>query len=363
MTKGEGARLTALFALTLGALWIIQGMISVRGTGDDWKIFWNASHHVGTPQLLTVARFAYTPGVAWGLWFLSWLSRPASYFLYTALMLCCGFLSAFIASKLYRLPVMITCLMLVWWWPLTISVCLGQNSPLALLLAVMMVYSFVKCDQPSLGVAVGLSFYKPTIGIPFLIFLIAFRQWKAIAIVGISLVLWYLLSAGAVHDLFWPKPYLHMLSDLYNYDRVVDGDYAIGIPGILIHAGLLPIAGWIIGIVLLIGMTVSLRKVSRLEAGSMMPAIALATAGHAYGYDALLLLPALWLLVTRKTPITIPLIVASYIVAPAYLASRPLRCIGITRNWNYGRMAVLETTWGPGRAGRRVGDVSNLNRR
>jgi hypothetical protein len=336
----EGSRLITIAAMVLGALWMMQGIISVRGTGDDWKIFWNAAHYVGTPQLLSSAHFAYMPGAAWGLWLLAGLSRPASYFVYSGFMLCCGFFSALLAARIYRVPAVMTCLMLLWWWPLTIAVCLGQNTPMLLLLVMLVAYSFERRNEFLLGVSVGLSLYKPTIGIPLLVFLVAFKQWKATAIVGLSLVFWYLLSAGAVHDLFWPRPYLHMLSALYSYDRVVDGDYAIGLPGIMIHAGLVPLVGWIIGICLLIAMATLLPRMGRLEAASMMPAIALTSAGHAYGYDALLMLPVLWLLVSRKTSQMICLVVASYIIAPFYLASRAahfdalaLPVIGITVGW------------------------------
>jgi len=338
-------RLIALSFLILGILWVIQGALTVKGAGDDWKIFWNAAHYVGTPELLSRARFAYTPGVAWALWLIGGFSRTASYFIYSAFMLCCAFLASFLASRVYRLPVLVTSAMLVAWFPLTIAVCLGQNTPFGLLLVMLAIYAFVRRDETLLGLAVGLSFYKPTVGIPLFVLLVVFQQRKATCIVAVTLVIWYALSAAAVHDALWPRPYIHMLSSLYNYDRAVDGDYAIGIPGILIHVGLSPIEGWVLAIVSLVSCAMLLTRTSRIEAATMLPAIALATAPHAYGYDALLMLPVLWLLVTSATPKRIAVAVAAFIVAPMYVFSRvihfdplALPVIGFTAAWVVNRL-------------------------
>jgi hypothetical protein len=316
--------LFALFCLAIAGLWIIQAAIVVHGTGDDWKIFWSAGHHVGSLELLTVSHFVYMPGAAWSLWLFAHFTRPVGYSLYTALMIGLAIGAAVLASSIYRMSAMLTTLMTLAWWPLTIAVCLGQTSPLALFLTTAAIFALVNDMEVLLGMAVGAAFYKPTIALPFVVLLLIFRQWKALGVVAASLAVWFILSVAATHDWLWPNTYIHTLTSLYRVDRVVDGDYSISLPGVLIHMGLSPAIGWGLGLVMLLATIPILARSSRLEAATIIPLIGLATTPHAYGYDALLVLPMLWLLSSKASPERWTLVALSYVIAPLYLFSRRL---------------------------------------
>ncbi len=124
---------------------IVVAAIDVRGTGDDWRIFWHAGHTVGSAAILTTSHFAYTPGAAWFLWPFAHLPLATGYFFYVGLMVGAAVSAAWVASKLYGLSLAVAALMALAWWPFTIAICLGQNSPIALLLVIR----GDRCDRAS----------------------------------------------------------------------------------------------------------------------------------------------------------------------------------------------------------------------
>ena len=260
-----------LFALGIGALWIVSAAIIVHGTGDDWRIFWDAGHRVGSLELLTVSHFAYMPGAAWPLWLLSHFPRSVSYYFYSAVMVCLTLAAAVIASRIYRMSTMLTTFMALAWWPLTIAVCLGQNSSIALFLVTVAIFALVNDSELLLGIAIGAAFYKPTVALPLVVLLLAFKQWKALRVVLLSLGVWFMLSAAATHDWLWPIPYFRTLGQLYSVDRVVDGDYSISAVGILIHMGLSPTIGWCIGLGMLLATMPIMARAPSLESATMTP--------------------------------------------------------------------------------------------
>jgi hypothetical protein len=239
-------------------------------------------------------------------------------------MVCLTLAAAVLASRIYRMSSKLTIFMTLAWWPLTIAVCLGQNSPLALFLATAVIFALVNDRQTLLGVAVGAAFYKPTVALPLLVLLLSFKQWKALGIVLVSLGVWFMLSVAATHDWLWPTTYFQTLGELYRVDRVVDGDYSISVPGVLIHMGLSPAIGWCMGLVMLLATIPIVARTSRLEAATMMPLLGLAASPHAYGYDALLALPMLWLAASRTSLARVVFVVSNYLIAPFYLLSRRL---------------------------------------
>jgi hypothetical protein len=207
------------------------------------------------------------------------------------------------------------------------------------------VVGIAKRREMLFAVAVGLLLYKPTMALPFLLLVPVWRLWKAAGIIAAMGAMWYALSAAAVGTLFWIGPYLHALSALYSVDRVVDGDYAIGLPGVLIHMGLSPTAGWLLGALLLLAALVPLARAPRVEAATMASVIGLATTPHAYGYDALLLLPALWYFAASAYRFRMPALFCIYCIAPFYLVSRRLHfdalaidVVGIALVWAVWRL-------------------------
>lgn len=315
----------ARVGLALALAWVLLAAFYVRGGGDDWRIFWNAGHVVGSAAIITPAHFAYTPGAAWLLWPFARLPLATGYFLYAAIMVAMTMGAAWLATKVYPLSLPVAALMAVAWAPLTIAICLGQNSPAALLCTMLAIVAFVRREQVLAGAAVGLLLYKPSDAIPLIFLLAVRRQWRSLGIVAIFGVVWYLLSAAAASNWLWPIPYARMLAELYRSDVVMNADYAISVPTLLSRLGAPMLVGWIAGAAILAVSGPFLFRVTRLEAASVVPLIGLAASPHAWGYEAILALPAMWFATARLTRVRVILLLAAYAAAPIYLYARALR--------------------------------------
>lgn len=318
----NGERLT-LYALGCIFAWIVIAAIDVRGTGDDWRLYWLAGHTVGSAALLTSSRFVYTPGAAWILWPFALLPLATGYFLYVAGMVAAAVAAAWLASKAYGLSFAAAALMALAWWPFTIAICLGQNSPIALLLTTGAIAAIVRRDRALAGLCVGLLLYKFTNAVPLLFLFIIWKEWRSLGVVALCAAGWYGLSAGATHDWLWPVQYVHALAALYHRDVRLN-DFALSVPTMLARFGMPTVLGWIAGAAVLIGSGPLLLRVSRLEAASIVPLIGLAASPHAWGYEAVLALPALWLAASRLNLVRGVLIATAYAIAPIYVFSRQL---------------------------------------
>jgi Glycosyltransferase family 87 len=314
------ARLGVALVLT----WVFLAAFFVHGAGDDWQIFWNAGHHVGSGAIIGVSHFAYQPGAAWVLWPFARLPLATGYFIYAAVMLAVTTAAAWLAAKIYALPFPIAALMALAWVPFTIAICLGQNSPVALFLTMVAILGFVRRSEVLAGAAVGILLYKPPDAIPFIFLLLIYKQWRSLGIVALCGLGWYALSAAAANDWLWPVPYTRMLAELYRVDVAGNADFAISIPTMLHRIGVPALVGWPLGGVILLAGTPFLLRVKRLEAASVVPLIGVAASPHAWGYEALLALPAMWLLASHPNRIRATLLVDAYAVAPIYLYARAL---------------------------------------
>lgn len=324
--RGDGRaaeRLTRV-GLSCALAWVLLAAFFVRGTGDDWRIFWNAGHRVGSDALITVSHFAYTPGAAWALWPFAQLPLAAGYFLYVAVMVALAVGAAWLATKVYILSLPVATLMALAWAPFTIAICLGQNTPVALLCVMLAIVGFVRTDQTLAGISVGMLLYKPSDAVPLMFLFLIWKQWRALGIVVLWGLGWYLLSAIATSDWIWPVAYVRMLAVLYRHDVALNADYAISLPTMLVRLGTPTLVAWAVGAATLVASAPLLLRVSRLQAASVVPLIGIACSPHAWGYEAMLALPAMWLAASRLSPLRTALLIAAYAIAPIYLYVRPL---------------------------------------
>jgi hypothetical protein len=67
-----------------------------------------------------------------------------------------------------------------------------------------------------------------------------------------------------------------------------------------------------------------LAKASRIEAASVVPLIGIACSPHAYGYEAILALPAFWFIVSRRSASVNVAVFLAYCIAPLYVLARPM---------------------------------------
>lgn len=310
--------------LILVLAWVTFGAVVVHGTGDDWRIFWNAGHHLGNLTLLTQSHFVYTPGSALLLWPFAQLSRTGGYFVYVLVMVGLTAGAAWYASKIYRLSFALTAFMALAWFPFTIAISLGQNSPIALFLTMLVIFAVTTRNDALAGVGTSLLLYKPNDAVPFLVLFVILRQWRPIVVVLASTPIWYLFSVAATGDWAWPSPFYHTLVTWFRWDASVDAVFSINIPGLLLSLGSSSTVAVLVGgIVFLIAMAMLLGTPRR-EAASIAPLIGIACSPHAYGYEAILVLPAFWLLVSRPSPLRISGVLLSYCIAPLYYFARAM---------------------------------------
>jgi hypothetical protein len=341
------------FGILLILAWLITGAVEIRGTGNDWQLYLDAGHHVGTLALLTQAHFVYIPGAAWGMWPFAHVPLAVGYFFYVALMVALTAAAAWLASKAYGISLSLAILMGLAWFPLTIAISLGQNSPIALFLTMLAIFAIAKRRDLLAGMATGLLLYKPNDAIPLLALFVILRQWRSLAIAGCAIPVWYLLSVGATGDWTWPVPFGHMFAAWYHYDATIDAVFAISIPGILLSLGAPAPTAVLVGCILFLVTLPLLAGVSRTEAASVVPLIGIACSPHAYGYEAILALPCFWLAASRLTVARSVTIWIAYLTAPIYVIARTvhfdilaLAVIGFFVAWVYTRSrALLLATW------------------
>ncbi|MGZ3542763.1 MAG: glycosyltransferase family 87 protein [Vulcanimicrobiaceae bacterium] len=331
-----------LYGIGLGLLGLVQIRFAARiGHFWDWTDFWAAGNTVGTQSLLNPqlhhtwqiahhvapSTFVYMPAMAWMLAPVAHLPLAAGYVSNALFMFGCAILAALVASRIYGLPQWFTLLCVLAWAPLTQAIIIGQNSPAALLLALVAIAGIVSGNALQCGFSIGALLYKPLYALPLICVLLARRQWLALTIVIGCMGAWYMASTAAVAgDWGWPVQYIRALSSYVAPDFALNAYKAVGIPGLLARAGV-PIAfSTAVAYAALLLTLPIFARIPRLEAASIAPLLGLVASPHAWGYDAVMILPALWwLLITAREPWRTRLFAAAYIAAPLYLAAQFLQ--------------------------------------
>jgi hypothetical protein len=205
------------------------------------------------------------------------------------------------------------------WVPTTTGIIFGQSAPLGLLLETLGIAGIVAESPWLAGVPIGLLLYKPTDAVPFIVLLAARRSWRALSIVGICVVGWYIASAfAAAGDTLWPLHYLQTQRGNLAADIGEVTAQAVSVPKLLLR---LHAAPWLIAacIVALFALAVpKFTKVSALEAASIAPVIGVAASPHAWAHELTLILPTLFLFKRYVGSIILP----SYAIAATWVLWR-----------------------------------------
>jgi hypothetical protein len=310
----------------------------------DWPAFWSAGRVVGTFDLVDVDRllawqrahglsqgaFPYPPASALVLWPLSLLPLDLSFWIMAALMLGAAILAGRVAAGVFGLPRELAVLSVLAWAPVTGSIVIGQNAPLALLLAVLAIRGLVAAEAGAGGRARGAGswlaglLYKPTLAAPLVGLLILRGRWRTLGVLAAGCLAWYLLGFLATGgDLGWPFDWLRSLGAYASADFEANADKAISIPGL---AGRLGLGGWagLAAAALVVLAIPRLRRAPMVEAAAGACLVGLAASPHAWAYDAVLLLPIIWWALAGgiAEPWRTRLVVAAYLLAPLWLVSR-----------------------------------------
>jgi hypothetical protein len=277
--------------------------------GSDWPAFWAAGATVGTPDLVDPARhiawqaahgvvqvdWPYPPAVAYLFAPFAPLPIWLGFVIHAAIMLGLVAVAGLLAARAFDLPTNVALLAAFAWTPCTAGAVMGQNAPLAVVLALWAIDALRRDRQLEVGLACGLLMYKPTLALPLIGLLVLRWQWRALAAAAGVVAAGYLLSVpAAAGDWGWPAAWWAGLQPWLANDLAGNADKAVSIPGLL---GRVPhIPSWLPDLCAAAVVVASLRGLRRapiVEAGAAACLLAVAIGPRVWGYEAGLLLPIL----------------------------------------------------------------------
>ncbi len=327
----------------------------------DWPDFWSAGSVVGTRDLVDAARleawqvahglppipFPYPPAAALVLWPLALLPLEVSFWVHAAVMLACAIAAGRVGARVFGLSRSVGVLATLAWAPVTGAIVIGQNTPLALLFAVLALAALVEGREFTAGGWIGALLYKPTLAAPLAGLLLLRGRWRGLVVLAIAGLAWYLtgiLAAGG--DLAWPATWFTTLRGWLAEDAIRNADKAVSLPGLIVR---LRVPDWLpfaAGIALVLVALPRLIRAPIREAWAGALLVGVAASPHAWSYEAVLLLPFIWWMLAGGIvePWRTRLIVAGYVLAPFWLVSRQTQLssvavinLGLTLVWLSGR--------------------------
>jgi hypothetical protein len=311
-----------LWASALFVIGLVPIVLTWHVATGDLSILSAAGRAVGTAALLhpdpAYNAFEYMPGAAWLCVPLAHLAHPVAFWCNAVLMLGCAVAAGLVAARLYGVARTAGVALVLAWVPLTNAIVLGQNAPLGLLLALATILGLARGSTLLTAVPLGLLMYKPTFALPLLGVVVLFGRWRALGIVALIAAGWYAASIAATGgDVRWPVAWLAMTAAYSAPDFAHNLDKAVSIPGLLHRVG---IAWGPIAVVIAVSAAaaiVPLRRARVRDAASAACAIGLAISPHAWGYDATLLLPLIFVAASSlREPTRTVLVAVVYLTAP-----------------------------------------------
>lgn len=291
----------------------------------DWIILRTAGALAGTKELLEPNKystpFVYPPAVAWLFVPASHLPLVLGFYLNAVFMLAVCALAAIVAARIYGLSVMFALLLVFAWVPATQAGFLGQFTPVALALSMAAILGIVNQNYVLAGASIGLLLYKPPDATAFVLLLLVRREWRALAIVAVMAVGWYVASAiAAGSDWQWPTLYFQVIRHYYGADFATNALKVISLPGVLMRLGVSAGVATSFGAAILLLAAPRFARSSPLAAGSAAPLVSVAASPHAFMYDAAVVIPTLLYAVTAMPePWRSRLVGAAYVVAPLWV--------------------------------------------
>lgn len=305
----------------------------------DWPCFWVGGATVGTHALLDPnlhAAFAQAHGIRPAIWAylpaFAWLYLPAAHFSLSATyvanaiaMLAIAAYAGIVLADAFEMPRWFCLIAVLAWAPVKIAALGGQNTPVALLLIALAI-AFAKQDRPApLGVCVGLLLYKPTIALPFVVLLLARRDWRALTVVAACGVGWYFASVAATGgNWLWMRPYLSALHWYFPLDFRANAANVVSLPGILMRFGMSATAALGIAAGVFVAALPRLARINSVAALSVTSALAVALSPHAWQYEPVVILPAIFYAMRALAePLRTRIVIAAYVTAVASVFAIP----------------------------------------
>lgn len=302
--------------------------VAFRG---DFANFWSAGANAGTPALLDPAAlaqwqlahhitpqlFVYPPGVAWIYAPLARLAPMPAMVVGELGMIALLAAAGVLAARIYGCTTWFALVAVLAWGPAVNAIELGQNAAVALLAIFAAIGALVARRQAVAGLAVGLLLYKPSVALPFVVLLVLRAQWRALGVVAVAALGWYLLSVLAAHgDWAWPAAYVRLVERSSAAEFAGNSHKTYTIPTLLLSAGASQAVAVGVAAAVFAAAIPLLMRTRMLEAASMTSTIGLATSVHAWPYEATLLLPAVFFAgVGVHEPWRTRVVIAAYVVA------------------------------------------------
>lgn len=277
--------------------------------GSDWPVFWAAGATVGTPDLVDGTRHSawqlahgvavdywrYPPAVAYAFAPASYLPIWVGFVIQAVLMLALVGVAGVLLARIFELPASVTLLLAFAWTPMSASADIGQNAPVAVVLALWAIDA-LRRDRPiEVGLAAGMLMYKPTLGLPLWGLLMLRGRWRSLAVACGVGVAGYLLSvAAAAGDWAWPISWWSGIQPWLAPDLIRNGDKAISLPGLLGRIPGMPF--WVpltCGAAVVVLALKGLARAPIVEAASAACLLTMVAGPRVWGYEAGLMLPIL----------------------------------------------------------------------
>jgi hypothetical protein len=339
----------------------------------DWSAFWAAGGTVGTPSLMDSRLHAawqvahglpadpwrYPPAFAYLFWPASALPIGLSFAINVGLMLALVVVAGMLMSRTFNLGRNVTVRLAFAWTPGLAAIVMGQNAPLAVVLAIWAIDALRRGGHLEAGLACGLLMYKPTLGLPLLGFLLLRRRWGSFLMALGVVAAGYLLSvAAAAGDWIWPVAWWDGMQPLLAGDLIFNADKTISLPGLIGRiAGLPSWLPYVAGAAVVLLALRGLVRAPIVEAASAVCLLTLVAGPRVWSYEAGLMLPVLaWSLsggLSEPWRTRLVLLVMSmgllWMLSPVTIVS------GVAVIVN-GAMAMWLWRWRPLRPGRLAGD-------
>ena len=295
------------FALAVVAILPIGAAVN-NGWGD-WSAFWAAGGTVGSSSLMDSRLHAawqvahalpgdpwrYPPAFAYLFWPASALPVGLSFAINAGLMLAMVAFAGVLLSRIFDLRRDVTVRLAFAWTPALAAINMGQNAPLAVVLALWAIDALRRDSQIEVGLASGLLMYKPTLGLPLLAFLVLRRRWRSLSTALVVVAAGYLLSvAAAAGDWLWPVAWWDGIQPLLAGDLIFNADKTISLPGLISRVPGVP--SWLPYVGGAAVVLLALRGLVRapvVEAASAVCLLTLVAGPRVWSYEAGLMLPIL----------------------------------------------------------------------
>jgi hypothetical protein len=354
----------ALYGLALAILTSLPYLIFPSwfhdvATRGDFANFWSGGSTVGSATLLDpralaawqIAHhlqpqtFVYPPAFAWLYAPLAPLGSMGGMVVADIGMVAIVGGAALLAARIYALPKWFALAAVFAWAPTINAIEVGQNTGIALLLALVAIWALVGRRPAIAGLAIGALLYKPSLALPFVVLLLVRREWRAFVVAVACAGAWYVLSVLATHgDWSWPQQYLRIVRASAIADFPGNAFKAYTLPTLLLAMRVPITVATLCAAAVFIAAIPLLARARALEAASVTSLVGLATSIHAWPYEATLLLPTVfYAMVALPEPPKTRLVAFAYVIAAVALSlpycghALALLTIGGVSLWFYQR--------------------------